>query len=126
MASSSLVAKNQEEVRHIQLVKSETFPPPNYHAIPKIYMKGDSMDVLSLISPKFIMIHDVWSFYIYKIGEVGDYEIHVTYQKLCNGVLKDKFKIIERKWLTSTLDFLRNFKFGWIKVVLSQICDMEL
>ena len=69
------------------------------------------MGVLSSIPPKFIMIHDVRSFYMCKIGEVGDCEIHVAYDKLCDeGRVKDEFKIVERKGLTHALDFLRNFK----------------
>lgn len=51
----------------------------------------------------------------------------MAYEKLCDeGILKDKFKIIERKGLTCALDFLRNFKIEWIKVVLRRINDMEL
>lgn len=50
------------------------------------------MGVLSSRPPKVIMIHDVRSWYMCKIGEVGDYKIRKVYEKLCNeGTLKDKF-----------------------------------
>lgn len=57
--SSSIVKNQGKKVRNVQLVKSDTFPQPKYHVIPKIIMKGDSIDVLSLIPPMLIMIHDV-------------------------------------------------------------------
>lgn len=61
---------------------------------------------------------------MYKIGEVGDLELREVYGKLCeNGVLKDEYKIIERKGLTRALVFLQVFKMDWINIVLSQIHD---
>ena len=83
------------------------------------------MGALSLIPPKFIMIHDVRSYYVWKIREVGDYEIKETYEKLCiDGILKDEFQIIERKGLTHALEFLRNCKIEQIKVILRKVHDM--
>lgn len=108
-------------------MKSDTCPPPKYCVIPEIAMKGDSMGALSSIEPKVITIHNVWSCYMYKIGEFVDYEIHVAYEKLCDeGILKDEFKIVERKGLAHALNFPRNFKIEWIKAVLRKIYDMEL
>lgn len=110
-SSSSSVAKNQgEEVSNVQLVKSDTCPPPKYHVIPGFSMKGASMGMLSSIPPKVIMIHNVLRYYMCKISEVGDYEIRLVYQKLCDGVLKDELKIFVRKGLTHALDLLINFK----------------
>ena len=98
---ASSTTRIRQEVSRIQLVKSDACPRPMFHAILEIGIKGDSMGVLSLIPPKVIMIHDVRSCYICKIGEVGDYEIREGYEKLCNeGTLKEKFQIVERKGLT--------------------------
>ena len=84
------------------------------------------MGELSSIPPKVIMIHDVRSCYMCKVKEVGDYEIREAYEKLCDeGTLKDQFKTIERKGLTQALEFLRNFRIEWIKVILSRIHDMK-
>ena len=85
MPASSSTEKSQGiEDSNIQLVRSDTCPPPKFHTIPKIDMKGDSMVVLSLIPSKVIMIHDVWSCYMCKNGEVGDYKIQEAYEKLCD------------------------------------------
>ena len=85
------------------------------------------MGGLSSIPPRVIMIHDVHSFYKCKIREVGDYGIQMAYEKLCDGrILKDEYKIMEKKGLTLSLEFLRNFKIEWIKVILSRIHDMNL
>ena len=84
------------------------------------------MGVLSLIPPKVIMIHDVRSCYMCKIKEVGDYEIREAYEKLCNEViLKEEFKIVERKELSHALELKKNFKIEWIKIVLRRIHDMK-
>ena len=86
MTSINIVS---QEVIKIQLVKSDTYPPPEFHAILEIVLKGESMGMLSLITPKVIIIHDVRSFYMYETREVGDYEIKEAYEKLCNeGTLK--------------------------------------
>ena len=51
----------------------------------------------------------------------------MAYEKLCDeGILKDEFKIIERKGLSCSLYFSSNFKIECIKVVLSRIHDMKL
>lgn len=61
-----------------------------------------------------------------KIREVGDYEMREAYEKLCNeGILKDEFKVVERKGLTRALEFPRNFKIKWIKIIISRIHDMK-
>jgi hypothetical protein len=125
VASSSIGKSKGIEVSKIQLVKSDACPPTKFCVIPKITMKSDSMGVLSSIPTKVIRIHNVQSCYIYKIG-VGNYEIWGAYEKLCDeGVLKEEFKIVEKKGLTRTLEFLGNFKIEWIKVVLSWIHDMK-
>ena len=47
------------------------------------------------------MVQDVRKCYNCKIGAIGDIEIREAYDRLCvNGVLKDEFKIVERKGLT--------------------------
>ena len=84
------------------------------------------MSILSSLPPRAIMIHDVKSCYMCKMGEVGDYEIHLAYKKLCDGVLKDEFKIFEKEGLTCALYFIINFKIEWIRTILSTIHDMEL
>jgi len=84
MEASSTTGMSQE-LSKIQLVKSDACPPPKFHAIPKIEMKGYSMGMLSTIPPKVIMIHDVIKCYMCKIRQVGDCEIRELYEKLCNG-----------------------------------------
>ena len=54
-------------------------------------------------------------------------EVREAYGKLYdNGVLKEEFKIVERKGLTRALDFPNVFKTKWIRIVLSQIYDASL
>ena len=53
--------------------------------MPNIEMKGDSMCALSSIPCRIIIIHNVRSCYMCKISGVGDYEIHMAYEKLCDG-----------------------------------------
>ena len=61
-----------------------------------------------------------------KLVEVGDNEIHVAYEKLCDeGILKDQFKTIDRKGLIHALDFPRNFKIERIKDMLRKNHDMD-
>ena len=49
-------------------------------------------------------------------------ELRDAYDKLCdNGILKEEFKIVEKKGLTRALDFPIAFKMEWIKKILSQI-----
>lgn len=125
MEASSTIGMGQELSRS-QLVKSDTCPPPKFHAIPKIAMKGDSMGALSSILPKFIIIHDVKRFYMCNIEEVGDYKIREAYDNLCNeGILKVEFKVVERKGLTCALELLKNFKIEWIKIILRKIHDIK-
>ena len=51
-------------------------------------------------------------------------EIIKAYEKLCeNRVLKEEFKIVEKKGLTSALEFPTIFKMKLIKMLLSQIHD---
>ena len=84
------------------------------------------MDMLSSISPKVIMIHDLQSWYMFKIGEVSDCKIRESYEKLCDEwVLKEEFKNFEMKGLTYALEFRRNFKTKEIMVVLRRIHDMK-
>ena len=54
-------------------------------------------------------------------------EIRQAYDKLCeNGVLREEFKIVEKKGLTRALDFPNVFKTKWITIVLSRIHDSSL
>lgn len=54
-------------------------------------------------------------------------EIRQAYEKLYeNGVLREEFKIVEKKGLTQALDFLNVFKTRWIRIVLSRIHDSSL
>ena len=54
-------------------------------------------------------------------------EIRQAYEKICeNGVLKDEYKIIERKGLTHALEFSIIFKTKWIKIILSRIHNSYL
>lgn len=64
-----------------------------------------------MIPLNVIMVQDVRKCCNYKIGSIGDMEIREAYNRLCdNGVLKEEFKIVERKRLTRALDFLNVFK----------------
>ena len=54
-------------------------------------------------------------------------EINEAYGKLCeNGVLREEFKVVEKKGLTHALDFPKVFKTEWIRIVLSRIHDSSL
>ena len=109
MASSSLVPKVKEgkKVLNIQLISNE-IRKPNFRAIA---YKQDSSSTLLNIPPQVLMIQEVRCFYRCKVGRIGDMEIKVTYGKLFeNKVLKEEFKIVERKGLTYALDFPNIFK----------------
>lgn len=100
---------------------------PNFIAIPDIAYKKDSSGVLLMIPPQFLMIQYVRYFYTCKLGSIGDIKIRETYGKLCeNRVLKEEFKIVERKGLPHALDFLNVFKTGRIKIVLRKIHDNSI
>ena len=50
--------------------------------------------------------------------------VRQAYDKLCeNEVLKEEFKIVERKDLTCALEFPTVFKIEWIKLVLRIMHD---
>ena len=121
VASSFAPIKGMEEdLKQVLLVRSDACAPPNFQAVVESTILGDLNRALSSIPPKVLMIHDVRSCYMVKIGEVGDSELRESYNKLCkNVVLKYKFKHLADKGLTHALDFLQDFKFEWIKVVLS-------
>ena len=73
------------------------------------------------------MVKDVKKCHNYKVGGIGDMEIHEAYKNLCdNGVLKEEFNIVEKKGLTRALDFPTFFKIEWIRLVLSRIHDNYL
>ena len=36
-----------------------------------------------MITLRVIMVHDIRSYYICKVVEVGDYEVRLAYEKLC-------------------------------------------
>lgn len=70
------------------------------------------------------MIQDVRCCYMGNMGELGDMEIRDAYKKLCdNGVLREEYKIVERKGLNHALDFPQVFKTEWIQIFLSCIHD---
>ena len=51
-------------------------------------------------------------------------ELRDVYDKLCdNGILKEEYKIVEKKVLTHALDFPTTFKTEWIKIFLRRIHD---
>ena len=73
------------------------------------------------------MIQDIRKCYSCKIGSIGDIKIREAYGKLCeNSVLREEFKIVEKKRLTCALDFLNIFKTEWIRIVLIWIHDNSL
>ena len=125
MASSS--RKPQEkELFEVQLMSNQV-KQPDFWPIPEVAYKNDPTDALTIIPPKVVMVQDVRRCYNYKIGSIGDIEIREAYDKLCvNGVLKDEYKIVEKKGLTCTLEFPIVFKVEWIKLVLSRIRDGSL
>ena len=68
------------------------------------------------------MVQDVRKCYNCKIEALGDMEIRQAYEKLCvDGVLKEEYKIVERKVLTRVLSFPTVFKVEWVRLVLSRI-----
>lgn len=80
-----------------------------------------------MIPPNILMVQDVRKCYNYKIGSIGDMEIREEYDRLCdNGVLREEFKIIEKKELTRFRDFPNVFKTEWIRIVLSRTHDSSL
>ena len=122
MASSSEQVKGKT-VFEVQLVRNEV-KQLEFKGIPKVAYKNDSIGALSMIPPKVVMIQDVCKCYNCKVGSVGDMELRDAYEKLCdNGVLKEAYKIVEKKGLTCALDFPTTFKIEWIKIILSQIHD---
>ena len=73
------------------------------------------------------MVQDVRKICNYKIGSIGDMEIRGAYNRLCeNGVLKEEYKIVEKKGLTRALDFPNVFKTESIQIVLSKVDDGSL
>ena len=89
------------KVKNVQLIKNDVCEPSKFRAIPEIAYKGDSTGALSSIPLNVLMINDVRNCYMCKIGDIGDLEIRESYARLCDiEVLKEEFKIIERKGLT--------------------------
>ena len=81
---------------------------PKLKAIPKISYKRDLVGVLSSIPLKVLMMNNVRNCHMCNIREIGDLEIREAFGKLCeNGVLKNEFKIIEKKGLTHALAFCK-------------------
>lgn len=96
MASSS---KNIEgkEVLNFQLVSNEV-KKPIFKAILDIVYKQDISSALSMIPPNVLMVLDIRKCYSYKIGRIRDMEIREAWIFFCDdGVLKEEFKIIEKK-----------------------------
>ena len=103
-------------------VKKHIFEP-----ISNISYKKDPSGALSMIPPNILMVQDVIKCYNYKIGSVVDIEIRKEYERLCeNDVIKEEYKIVEKKGLTQALDFLNVFKIEWIRIVLSRIHGSSL
>ena len=122
MASCSKNVK-EKETFEVQLVRKKV-KQPNFKAILEISYKQVPSGALSMILPKVVTVQDVRKCYNYKVGGIGDMEIRQSYDKLCeNGVLKEEFKIVERKGLTHALEFPTVFKTKWIKIVPSIIHD---
>ena len=72
-------------------------------------------------------IKDVRSFYLCKVGDIEDFEIMETYEKICtNGFLKDENIIDVEKGLTYALGFPTVFKVELIKLILSRIYYMKM
>ncbi len=94
----------------IQLVSNEV-KQPNFKAILDISYKRNPSSALSMILLKVLIIQDVRKCYNCKIESIGDMEIRQACDRLCeNGVLREEFKIVEKKGLTHALDFLNIFK----------------
>ena len=128
MASSSSKAKEVEgkEIFNVQLVINEV-KQPIFKAIPDIVYKQDPSSVLFMIPPKVFMVQDVRKCYNGKIGSIGDMEIKQAYDRLCeNEVLREEFKIVEKKGLTHALYFPNIFKTEWIRILLSRIHDISV
>ena len=107
MASSSQQVKGKFEV---QLVSNEV-KQLEFKAIPEVAYKDDPAGALSMIPPKVVMIQDMRKCYNCKVGSVGDLELREAYDRLCdNGILKDEYKIVEKKGLTHALDIPIGFK----------------
>ena len=122
MASSSKSTKVKES-HEIQLVRNEV-KQPEFRPIPEVAYKNNPAGALSMISDKVMVVQDVRRCYNYKIGPIGDLEIYNAYNKLCDdGILKEKFSIVEKKGLTKALAFPIMFKTEWIRIVLSRIHD---
>ena len=118
MASSSKNPKGKES-HEFHLVSNEV-KQPEFRLIPKVAYKNDPVSMLSIIPPKVVRVQDMRKCYNYKIGAIGDLEIFQAYEKLCdNGILKEKFQIIEKKGLKNALVFPTIFKIEWIRIVLS-------
>lgn len=110
----------------MQLIRNK-IKQPNFRAIHSIIYKQDLFGTLSMIPQQVLMIQDVRLCYTCEVGSIGDMEIRETYGNLCeNGVLKEEFKIVEKKGLTCALDFPNIFKREWIKMVLSRIHDNSI
>ena len=118
MASRSKNTKGKES-HEVQLankkVKQLEFKP-----IPEVTYKNDPTGALSIILAKVVMVQDVKKCYNCKVGTIGDLEIFHAFDKLCdNGILKEKFSVIEKKGLMNALVFPIVFKTEWIRIVLS-------
>lgn len=82
----------------MQIIRNDQSPPPNFRNLVNIDKIVDDMEVLSSIPPIVLTVQDLKLCYQFKVGEIGDFEIRETYEKLCmNGHLKDEFNIIAKK-----------------------------
>lgn len=117
IASSSKVV--DEEVNLIMLA---SYKEPPYKLHTEVALKIDLTSTFSSIPPRVLLTEDIRSYIHYKIGEIGDFNMYIAYQALCNEKmeLKPELKFIETLGLTHALDFLKDFKNEWIRVVLSR------
>ena len=66
-----------------------------------------------MILLKVVMIQDVRKCYNCKVGSIGDMELRDAYDKLYdNGILKEEYKIVEKKGLMHALDIPQPSKWS--------------
>ena len=106
MASSSSTpqVKEGKEVLNVQFISNE-IRQPNFRVILDIAYNQDRSGALLMIPPQVLMIQDVRYCYTCKVGSICGMQIRYIYGKLCeSGILKEAYKIVERKGLTHALD----------------------
>ena len=111
----------------MQIVMNDTFPLPKFKAYIETAMIGDAHSTLSSIHLCIIMVHNIWSCYLCKIGDIGYFELSNTYDNLCeNEVLKEEKTFITDKGITRALSFTSFLSVECIIIILSRFHDMEI